>query len=209
MAKRISAAIAALGLVLALGGAVQRSFADENQGPEKPKAGSIMDANVGTHLKAAIDDLQAQRYSDAERELGALNMDHLSPYERSRAEQLFAVADQLQGHYEAAREHLKQAIASGGLNDQEASTARFQLARLYMAVRDHGPRAGGTSFATPNPSVGFPAAVERNPMTELAMNTLALGFGASAGGSLIYLLCGGGLFGAVVIFFVLRMVGGK
>lgn len=133
MAKRISAAIAAFGLVLALGVAAQRCFADENQGPVKPKAGSIMDANVGRHLKEAVDDLQAQRYPDAERDLGTLNMDHLSPYERSRAEQIFAVAEQLQGHYEGAREHLKQAIASGGLNDQETSTARFQLAQLYMA----------------------------------------------------------------------------
>jgi hypothetical protein len=46
-------------------------------------------------------------------------------------------------------------------------------------------------------------------MIELATHTLAFGLGASAGGGLLYMLCGGGLLGAVVIFFVLRMVGGK
>jgi tetratricopeptide (TPR) repeat protein len=133
VANRLLTALTALGLLLAIGGAAQTSFADENKSSDKPKAGSIMDPNVGRHLKAAVAELQEQHYAQAEAELGELNMDHLSPYERSRAEQLFAVAEQLLGHYEGAREHLKQAIASGGLNDQEVSTARFQLARLYMA----------------------------------------------------------------------------
>ena len=133
MAKRFLAASAAFGLVLLLGGAPKTSFADENGGSEKPKAGSIMDPAVGRHLKAAVTDLQAQQYPQAESELGELNLDHLSPYERSRAEQLFAVAEQMQDHYDGARAHLKAAIDSGGLNDQEASTARFQIARLYLA----------------------------------------------------------------------------
>jgi tetratricopeptide (TPR) repeat protein len=119
--------------LLVLGALKTTSFADENGGGEKPKAGSIMDPSVGRHLKAAVAALQAQQYPQAENELGQLNLDHLSPYERSRAEQLFAVAEQMQDHFDGARSHLKAAIDSGGLNDQEASTARFQIARLYMA----------------------------------------------------------------------------
>ena len=92
-----------------------------------------MDPSTGKHLKAAVDAIQARKYPEAEAALGELKFDRLSPYERSRAEQLFAVVGQLQGHYDDARSHLKQAIASGGLNDQEASTARFQIAQLYMA----------------------------------------------------------------------------
>ena len=38
---------------------------------------------------------------------------------------------------------------------------------------------------------------------------LALGTGLSAGGGLLYMLGGGGLIGAIVIFFVLKMIGGK
>jgi len=92
-----------------------------------------MDPITGKHLKDAVDAIQAQRYLEAEAALGELNLERLSPYERSRAEQLFAIAAQLQGHYGGARNHLQQAIASGGLNDQEASIARFQVAQLFMA----------------------------------------------------------------------------
>jgi len=117
-------------MLIALG-TVTPSFADENKS-DKPKAGAIMDPNVGRHLKNAVAAIQEQHYAQAETELNDLSIDRLSPYERSRAEQLYAAAEQMQSHYEGAREHLKAAIASGGLNDQEASTARFQLARLYL-----------------------------------------------------------------------------
>jgi hypothetical protein len=43
-------------------------------------------------------------------------------------------------------------------------------------------------------------------MIELAIGTIAL---IPAAGGLIYYLCGGGLLGAIVIFFVLRMFGAK
>ena len=135
MANKFFTALAALGLTLVIGGTLQSASAQQSKPSDKEKGGtgSIMDPNTGKRLKAAVDAIQAQHYAEAESALGELNMDHLSPYERSRAEQLYAVAAQLQSHYSAAREHLKLAIASGGLNDQEASTARFQIAQLYMA----------------------------------------------------------------------------
>lgn len=46
-------------------------------------------------------------------------------------------------------------------------------------------------------------------MTSLATITVAVGKGAAAGGSLLYMLGGGGCLGAVAIFFILRMVGRK
>jgi tetratricopeptide (TPR) repeat protein len=135
VANKFFTALAALGLTLVIGGTLQSASAQQSKPSDKEKGGtgSIMDPNTGKRLKAAVDAIQAQHYAEAESALGELNMDHLSPYERSRAEQLYAVAAQLQSHYSAAREHLKLAIASGGLNDQEASTARFQIAQLYMA----------------------------------------------------------------------------
>ncbi len=127
-------ALAALGMGLVLSGSLPTAIAQENKPPEEKKAaGAIMDPSTGQHLKAAVEAIQAQHYPEAEAALGELDLDRLSPYERSRAEELFAVVEQLQGRYGRAREHLKQAIASGGLNDQEASTARFQIAQLYMA----------------------------------------------------------------------------
>jgi tetratricopeptide (TPR) repeat protein len=131
--KRPHTGLVTLLFALVVTGTVPASFAEESKPAEKAKTGSIMDPTAGRHLKAAVAALQAQQYAEAEHELGALNLDHLSPYERSRAEQLYAIADQLQGHFAEAREHLKQAITSGGLNDQETSTVRFQLARCYMA----------------------------------------------------------------------------
>ena len=47
-------------------------------------------------------------------------------------------------------------------------------------------------------------------MSILAVSSmLALGTGMAAGGGLLYVLGGGGLVGAVVIFFVLKMIGGS
>ena len=46
-------------------------------------------------------------------------------------------------------------------------------------------------------------------MTLLATAILGLGTGLSAGGGLLYMLGGGGLVGAIVIFFVLKMIGGN
>ncbi len=46
-------------------------------------------------------------------------------------------------------------------------------------------------------------------MTSLAIITLAVGKGAAAGGSLLYMLSGGGCLGAVAVFFILRMIGRK
>jgi Tfp pilus assembly protein PilF len=108
----------------------------KDQQPEKEKGakqGAIVDPATGKRLNEAVEQLHAQHYAEARAALGKLNMERLSPYELSRAEQLFAAVEQAQGNYGAAREHINKAIASGGLNDQETSTARFQLAQLFMA----------------------------------------------------------------------------
>jgi hypothetical protein len=46
----------------------------------------------------------------------------------------------------------------------------------------------------------------KDPMIEIALGTIAL---IPAGAGIAYYLCGGGLVGAIVIFFVLRMLGAK
>ncbi len=40
-------------------------------------------------------------------------------------------------------------------------------------------------------------------------SALAMGTLFSGGGALVYMLCGGGFLGAIVIFVVLKMIGGK
>jgi len=102
-------------------------------GKEQPRSGAAVDPATGKRLNEAVEHLNAQRYGEARAALSNLSLDRLSPYELSRTQQLFAAVAQAEGKYGAARDHLGKAIASGGLNDQETSTARFQIAQLFMA----------------------------------------------------------------------------
>src|SRR5216684_2677469 len=129
----------ALALALALGGLPRAALGEEQkpQGEKKeegaPRQGAVVDPATGKRLNEAVEQLHAQHYAEAKAALAKLNLERLSPYELSRAEQLFAAVEQAQGNYGPAREHLNKAIASGGLNDQEIATARFQIAQLFMS----------------------------------------------------------------------------
>jgi len=132
--------IAVFVLALAARGAAR---ADEPAKPEPPKEGqpkeekgsrgNVVDPTTGKRLNEAVEKIHGQKYGEARAAIAKINMDRLSPYEASRVLQLSAAIDQAEGKYGAARENLNKAIASGGLNDQEISTARFQIAQLFMA----------------------------------------------------------------------------
>jgi len=137
MRATLDKAVAALALALVLGGPPPAVLAEEQKPPAEKEQGSkqggVVDPVTGKRLNEAVEQIHAQHYAEAKAALAKLNLERLSPYELSRAEQLFAAVEQALGNYAAGREHLNKAIASGGLNDQEASTARFQLAQLFMA----------------------------------------------------------------------------
>ena len=99
----------------------------------KESSGPRFDPRTAKRLNQAIDDLQAGRMDEAREALEKINLNRAAPYEVSRIEQLFAAIDQSQEKYGDAREHLMKALASGGLNDKEASSAQFQIAKLYIA----------------------------------------------------------------------------
>jgi tetratricopeptide (TPR) repeat protein len=103
------------------------------EGQEKGSRGSVVDPLTGKRLNEAVEKIHAQKYGEARAALAKINVDRLSPYELSRVLQLSAAVDQAEGKYGSARENLSKAIASGGLNDQEISTARFQIAQLFLA----------------------------------------------------------------------------
>ncbi|MGH7897795.1 MAG: tetratricopeptide repeat protein [Candidatus Binatia bacterium] len=154
----------AVALTLFLGSLAARAFAQEPKPPEKAgekekekgeKKGATVDPATGKRLNEAVEHINGQRYGEARASLGKLSLDRLSPYELSRVEQLYAAVDQSEGKYGSARDHLNKAIASGGLNDQEMSTARFQIAQLFMAENKwkDGVEALKQWFATtPNPN---------------------------------------------------------
>ena len=103
-------------LTLAQSGTPQRSG---GQGGNSP-APSI-DVATAKALNAAIEALNMGDYSGAQAALAPLKLDKLSPYERSRLEQILLSAAAAQEKYDEARVHLQNAINSGGLNEQEIS----------------------------------------------------------------------------------------
>lgn len=97
-----------------------------------PSAGSI-DVATGKILTEAIEFLNAENYAGARAAIARIKMDTLSPYERSRTEQILANIASSQEDFATARKHLQVAIDAGGLNENEISDTRYQIAQMFMA----------------------------------------------------------------------------
>jgi tetratricopeptide (TPR) repeat protein len=91
-----------------------------------------IDAATGKILNEAIELLNMENYAGAKERIATLRLDRLSPYERSKVEQISFSIEYAEEDYEAARGHLQASIDAGGLNEQEVSQARYQYAQLYM-----------------------------------------------------------------------------
>ena len=132
--SRILAAAAAAGLALAATSAfAQRAAQEENQ--EQSQSGSAppaIDVATGKALNTAIEALNMENYPAAQAALATLDLEKLSPYERSKVEQILFNISYAEEKYDEARQHLQRSIDSGGLNEQEVSQARYQFAQLYM-----------------------------------------------------------------------------
>lgn len=107
------------------------SRANRNDDEAAPPTNQI-DQRTGEILTKAIEFLNNDQNAQARTTLGELNMERLSPYERSRVEQMFFSLDVQDENYDGARQHMEAAINSGGLNEQEVSQGRYQLAQLWM-----------------------------------------------------------------------------
>jgi tetratricopeptide (TPR) repeat protein len=107
-----------LGFTIALAVVALPALAQDASGSSARKAPANLDAATGKALNAAIAALDAAR---------------LSPYERSKAEQVRFNLAFATGQIAEARAHLTVAIDAGGLNAQEVEQARFQMAQSYMA----------------------------------------------------------------------------
>ena len=117
-------------LAAVLGGSPVQA-ADKDDKPP-PNSGSI-DAATGKILTEAIEALNAENYPLAKQAISKLSLDKLSPYERSRTEQILATIASAQDNYDSARNHLQAAIAAGGLNEKEISDTRYQIAQMFLA----------------------------------------------------------------------------
>ena len=127
--------VALMALVLA-GPAVAAKKKDDAPPP------TGIDAATGKILTEAIEALNKDNYSGAKAALTKLKMDSLSPYERSRTEQIQASIYSAEDNYGAARQHLQAAIAAGGLNDKEIQDTRYQIAQMFLAEEKWREGAG-------------------------------------------------------------------
>lgn len=139
----------------------QSRGSDEDK--DKPPPANIS-AQTGKILTEAIDALNAENYAGAQAAIAKLKMDRLSPYERSRVEQILASIADAQGNEAMAQQHLQAAIDAGGLNENEVSQTRYQIAQLYLAQEKwkEGAAALETWFQTatnPNSSAYYLLAV--------------------------------------------------
>lgn len=123
---------------------------------EKREAPQI-DAQTGKKLNEAIELVNAEKYGEAKAVLAGLNMEKLSPYEQSRVLQMFASIAASEENYAEAAKRLEAAIATGGMNDEEISNARYSIAQMYMVQEKwaEGVEALKQWFAsTPEPNSG-------------------------------------------------------
>jgi tetratricopeptide (TPR) repeat protein len=113
------------------------SSASRAGGADKEKEGAAanntIDAQTGKVLNEAIELLNMENYAGAAAKIATLNLEKLSPYERSKVEQILFNVAYTQEKYGEARDHLKKAIDAGGLSAQEVQDAKYQGAQLFMA----------------------------------------------------------------------------
>jgi tetratricopeptide (TPR) repeat protein len=114
-------------------GVSNAAFAQEEKKDESKREAPVVDPTTGKKLSDAIEALSAGNYDAAKAQLAKLNVDKLSPYERSRYEQIYASIAQGQNDYAGALKHIQAAIDSGGLNEQETQQAKYQVAQIAIA----------------------------------------------------------------------------
>jgi hypothetical protein len=95
----------------------------------------ILESEAVPTLNAAIAHINARRYGEARGKLGELDLERLSPFERSKAEQILYTIAYYEEDYEAARDHLEQSIAAGGLTPDERYRARLAMTNVDVMLR--------------------------------------------------------------------------
>ena len=126
-------ALSALALAVGLSTSATTLAQRAGEGNEEEAAPSTdIDAQTGNVLNAAIELLNAEDYAGAQARIDTLRLDRLSPYERGTVERILFSIKYSQERFDEARQHLQNAIDSGGLNQQQIDEARYQSAQLFM-----------------------------------------------------------------------------
>jgi len=97
-------------------------------------------------LNAAIAHINARRFGEARAVVRGLDLEALSSFERSKAEQILYTIAYEEERFEDAQEHVRRSIDAGGLSADDKSKARLALANLdVMLVLLRGNQAQRTA----------------------------------------------------------------
>jgi len=111
-----------------------------------PSARATMDSRIAAAMRAfgseslptlnaAAAHVNAGRYDEARAELGTLDTARLTPFERSKAEQILYVISYREEDFAAARDHVQRSIAAGGLSANQKLSARLALTNIDVMLR--------------------------------------------------------------------------
>ena len=89
-----------------------------------------MSPKVGEAFNQALAALNTGRFDKAGDAIGKLQLDRLSSFERGKAERVLFNVAYAEKDYTAARQHLVNALESGGLNEPETAAAQEQIGRI-------------------------------------------------------------------------------
>src|SRR5262245_32358593 len=103
-------ALATFVLAVGAAGLTQVAVAQQGQGQGQGSGNApapTIDAATGKILNEAIEMLNMDNYAGAKQKIGTLNLEKLSPYERSKVEQILFSIAVTEEKYDEARAHLK------------------------------------------------------------------------------------------------------
>jgi hypothetical protein len=93
-----------------------------------------MSPRVGEAFNEALAALNAGRFDKAGDAIRKLRLDRLSSYERGKAERVLFNVAYAEKDFTAARQHLVNALESGGLNEPETAAAQEQIRRINVQL---------------------------------------------------------------------------
>jgi hypothetical protein len=122
-----------------IGGAVNRSH--------RRRAAAIqraVESDAIQTLNTAIAHINARRFGEARAAVGALDLEGLSSFERSKAEQVLYTIAYEEEKFEEAHEHVRRSIDAGGLSADDRFKARLALTNIDVMLRLRGSQAQST-----------------------------------------------------------------
>jgi tetratricopeptide (TPR) repeat protein len=101
---------------------------------DKKKLGKSQNVRerTGKRLNAAFEQVQAERFAEAEVELQKLRVASLNPIERAKYHQIYAYVENGRKNPDAARGHLEQALVEEALTPDDQARVHSDIASLFL-----------------------------------------------------------------------------